>query len=89
MRLLRWRVRFAGSFSVASRNLERCEREEIDEMHILSSWIYHHRESLACLYMAPYSECRARGDGAGRKIEPSYPVPAKHVQSLCKTEGMG
>jgi DNA polymerase-3 subunit epsilon len=33
---------------------QRCEREEIDEMHILSSWIYHNRESLACLYIVPY-----------------------------------
>ncbi|MFN3394839.1 MAG: hypothetical protein ACK424_09810, partial [Candidatus Thermochlorobacter sp.] len=33
---------------------ERCEREEIDEMQILSSWIYQNRESLSCLYVKPY-----------------------------------
>lgn len=33
---------------------EHCEREEIDEMQILSSWIYQNRESLSCLYVKPY-----------------------------------
>ncbi len=30
-----------------------CKKEEIDEMHILSSWIYHHRNTLSCLYVKP------------------------------------
>ncbi len=28
-----------------------CKKEEIDEMQILSSWIYHHRQTLSCLYV--------------------------------------
>jgi DNA polymerase-3 subunit epsilon len=28
-----------------------CKKEEIDEMQILSSWIYHNRETLSCLYV--------------------------------------
>ncbi|MFQ3598384.1 MAG: DEDD exonuclease domain-containing protein [Chloroherpetonaceae bacterium] len=30
-----------------------CKKEEIDEMQILSSWIYHNRDSLSCLYVQP------------------------------------
>lgn len=28
-----------------------CKKEEIDEMQILSSWIYHNRDTLSCLYV--------------------------------------
>lgn len=28
-----------------------CKKEEIDEMQILSTWIYHNRETLSCLYV--------------------------------------
>jgi DNA polymerase III subunit epsilon len=30
-----------------------CRKDEIDEMQILSSWIYHNRETLSCLYIRP------------------------------------
>jgi DNA polymerase-3 subunit epsilon len=30
-----------------------CKKEEIDEMQILSSWIYHNRNTLSCFYVKP------------------------------------
>jgi DNA polymerase-3 subunit epsilon len=65
---------------------ERCEKEEIDEMHILSSWIYHNRESLACLYMSPYSSAEHAVMALAERLAELSGL--QKVQSLCKAEGM-
>jgi DNA polymerase-3 subunit epsilon len=40
-----------GIYSAGETAPEQCRKEEIDEMQILSSWIYHNRETLSCLYI--------------------------------------
>ncbi|MBC8042477.1 MAG: DEDD exonuclease domain-containing protein [Rhizobacter sp.] len=56
---------------------EECKKEEIDEMQILSSWIYYNRASLACLYIRGNTARDVPGQNQPTQTDATHSEPAR------------